>query len=56
LGAGAQEPFFTKLLANNSIQIGSIVNHGDYEALKTSLQVTAEAKGYFDHHMPRKIC
>lgn len=54
LGAGAQEPFFTKLLANNSIQIGSIINHGDYEALKTSLQVMAEAKGYFDHYYELK--
>ncbi|MCF7971765.1 MAG: autotransporter assembly complex protein TamA [Methylococcaceae bacterium] len=50
LGAGAQEPFFAELLANNPIKVASVVNHGQYEALKSSLQAMAEAKGYFDNH------
>ncbi|NOQ77217.1 MAG: hypothetical protein GQ475_05425, partial [Methylococcaceae bacterium] len=54
LGAGAEEPFFAELLINNSIQIGNIVNHGQYEALKSSLKAQAEAKGYFDNHYELK--
>ncbi len=54
LGAGAQEPFFAELLESNSIKVGSIVNHGQYEALKSSLQAQAEAKGYFDNHYELK--
>jgi len=54
LGAGAQESFFAELLEKNSIQVGSTVNHGQYEALKSSLKSQAEAKGYFDNHYELK--
>jgi len=54
LGAGAQEPFFAELLINNSIQIGSTVNHEQYEVLKSSLKAQAEAKGYFDNRYELK--
>ncbi|MDF1582182.1 MAG: BamA/TamA family outer membrane protein [Methyloprofundus sp.] len=54
LGVGAQEPFFAELLKNKRLKLGSIINHAHYEALKSSLQTIAEAKGYFDNHFELK--
>ena len=54
LGPGAEESFFAEILQKNSIKIGDIVNHGQYEQLKKDLLARADAKGYFDNYFAVK--
>ncbi|MGI9204199.1 MAG: autotransporter assembly complex protein TamA [Woeseiaceae bacterium] len=48
VGAAAADTEFVSLIEANKPTAGTILNHGRYEAYKTTLLSTAIARGYFD--------
>ncbi len=48
LGEAADDTQFNKLLNKLPLKLGSILNHGDYEASKSLLFDVAQERGYFD--------
>ncbi|SHI15708.1 autotransporter assembly complex protein TamA [Ferrimonas marina] len=50
-GEARQDPAFINKLNNLKIQPGDVLNHGDYESLKTSLITLGLIRGYFDGEM-----
>ena len=47
-GRGKKDRAFKKQLRISDVKKGAVLNHGDYESFKSSLQNLALAKGYFD--------
>ncbi|HEB63698.1 MAG TPA: outer membrane protein assembly factor [Gammaproteobacteria bacterium] len=47
-GDAIEDPEFQKLLDNNLIRQGQVLNHGDYETYKSSFNKLARSRGYFD--------
>ncbi len=50
-GQAETDPAFTQRLAQVAIKPGDVVNHGDYERLKTDLISLGLLRGYFDGSM-----
>nr|WP_086937618.1 autotransporter assembly complex family protein [Thaumasiovibrio occultus] len=48
IGAGNSDETLRELLANSDVRVGKVLNHGEYDALKSALQNTALRLGYFD--------
>ncbi len=48
IGAGTSDPDLLSIVEGARLEVGSALNHGHYEALKSSLTNTALKKGYFD--------
>ena len=53
LGEGQYDKDFKELLSHNLPNIGDVLNHGQYEAFKKSLQNLSLRKGYFDANMTK---
>ena len=47
-GDAQHDKAFSKLLAELPLEVGSALNHGQYESIKSSFQNLAMAHGYFD--------
>lgn len=47
-GEAASDDDFLKAVASSGLNLGEIINHGRYDALKNTLQNLALRKGYFD--------
>ncbi len=47
-GDAINDPEFQKLLKSNPVKKGQILNHGDYERLKSSFRKLSRSRGYFD--------
>ncbi|WP_299687480.1 autotransporter assembly complex family protein [uncultured Vibrio sp.] len=47
-GEAKDDPDFLALIARSQLSKGSILNHGNYDALKSSMRNLGLAKGYFD--------
>ncbi|MDP2556329.1 autotransporter assembly complex family protein [Photobacterium damselae subsp. piscicida] len=54
-GAAANDPDFLALIRNSGLSIGNQLNHGNYEAFKSSLSSLALKKGYFDAEMTKSV-
>ncbi|WP_087026659.1 autotransporter assembly complex protein TamA [Thaumasiovibrio subtropicus] len=48
IGGGANDPDLLAVIENSRLDVGRTLNHGYYEAFKSSLSNTALKKGYFD--------
>ncbi|MEZ9230096.1 autotransporter assembly complex family protein [Vibrio amylolyticus] len=46
-GEASNDPSFTRLLDNSGLALNQPINHGQYDALKSSIRNTALQKGYF---------
>ena len=56
LKGGAQtDAAFTDLIAEAPLQLGSILNHGQYKSIKASLYNLAIAHGYFQAHFEQSL-
>ncbi|WED22125.1 autotransporter assembly complex protein TamA [Vibrio sp. JC009] len=53
-GEAAQDAEFIKLKQSTPLKVGGILNHSQYEALKTGFRNLALAKGYFDGDFEKK--
>ncbi|MGM0632481.1 MAG: autotransporter assembly complex protein TamA [Pseudomonadota bacterium] len=49
----AMRPLFRETIAEAPLQPGDVLNHGDYESLKTNLMTVAIENGYFDARYDR---
>ncbi|TKF21894.1 outer membrane protein assembly factor [Vibrio genomosp. F6] len=47
-GEAENDPDFLALVANSKLKLGAVLNHGDYDGLKSSIRNLALQKGYFD--------
>lgn len=47
-GAAKDDPEFQRLLKQSKLKKGAILNHSDYESLKSGIRNMALARGYFD--------
>ncbi len=47
-GEAKSDPDFIKAVQNSRLEVGSVLNHSDYEALKSKLRNLALKKGYFN--------
>jgi translocation and assembly module TamA len=47
-GEAKYDSDFTAAVANSGLNLGAVLNHGNYDALKTRLRNLALRKGYFD--------
>ncbi|MCG9641655.1 autotransporter assembly complex protein TamA [Vibrio sp. Isolate34] len=47
-GEAEDDPDFLALIANSNLSKGSILNHGNYDSLKSSIRNLGLSKGYFD--------
>lgn len=47
-GEAEDDPDFLALIAKSNLSKGSILNHGNYDSLKSSIRNLGLAKGYFD--------
>ncbi|CAK2493477.1 translocation and assembly module subunit TamA [Vibrio crassostreae] len=47
-GEAKDDPDFLALIAKSSLSKGSILNHGNYDSLKSSIRNLGLSKGYFD--------
>ncbi len=47
-GEAKDDDSFSELLSNSKMRLGGVLNHGDYDALKSSLRNLALQRGYFD--------
>ncbi|MGF1762420.1 autotransporter assembly complex protein TamA [Aliivibrio kagoshimensis] len=47
-GEAKFDPEFIAAVANSGLNLGAVLNHGNYDALKTRLRNLALRKGYFD--------
>ncbi|WP_375752395.1 autotransporter assembly complex family protein [Vibrio sp. HN007] len=48
IGAAEGDPEFQKLLKSSKLKKGAVLNHGDYELIKSGIRNLALARGYFD--------
>lgn len=47
-GEAKFDPDFTSAVSNSGLNLGAILNHGNYDGLKSTLRSLALRKGYFD--------
>ncbi|MDG3087027.1 autotransporter assembly complex protein TamA [Vibrio hannami] len=48
IGEAEEDPEFQKLIDSSRLKKGAVLNHGDYEALKSGIRNLALGRGYFD--------
>lgn len=47
-GEAEQDQDFTQLIAQSNLQVGGVINHQDYDSLKSGIQSLGLNNGYFD--------